>query len=98
MEANNGTAFDIIGEVEGVEANNGIAVDAGGRVEAVEAKDDTAVDTVEREEGAEYAPMALSGDTEATFPADPLPIAPAQNLEGFGMKSCCIVPRHWFDG
>ena len=115
MEANNGSAFDIVGEVAGVEATDGTDLDRVeegevveaisstvfdvlGEVEGMEANDDTAADTVEKVEDVEYAPVAVSGCTEATFPVDSLPIPPAQNLEGFGRRSCCIVPRHWFDG
>ena len=64
----------------------------------MEANDDTAFDTVERVEGPGYATVALSGYAEATCPMDPLPLPPAQRLEGFGMRYCCTVPRHWFDG
>lgn len=98
MEAGDGTAVDTVEGAKGVKANDGTAVDIVKCVDGVKADDDTAVDTVERVEGVEYTPVALSGYTEATFPVDPLPIPPEQNLEGFGMRPCCIVPRHWFDG
>ena len=81
-----------------MDANDGTAVDAVDRVEGVEANDGAAVDIVGRVKGVVYAPMALSGVTEATCPVDPLPFPPAQRPEGFGMRSCCIVSRHWFDG
>ena len=84
--------------MEGVEANNDTAVDTVNRVEGVKANNGAAVDTVGRVKGVEYAPMALSGVTEATCPVDPLPFPPAQRPEGFGMTSCCIVSRHWFVG